>query len=120
MASSPGTETLEGPGAGPFILACESEDNVTEGNGGPRASQHQAEALGKGMEKEKTHTNRPSHPGRKGKDKSILRSHGTALGEQEEDQSSLRGQGHGSSPQEYNILSVTQQGCRRSQKLRRS
>ena len=77
MASSPGTETLEGPGAGPFISACESEDNVTEGNGGPRASQHQAEALGKGMENEKTPTNRPSHPGRKGKDKSILRSRGT-------------------------------------------
>ena len=111
MASSPGTETLEGPGAGPFVSAWQSEDHVSEQNGAQRVSQCQAEALRKGMEKEKTPTNRPSHPGRKGKDKSILRSHGTALGEQE-DQSSLRGQGHGSSPQEYNILSVTQQGCR--------
>ena len=59
MANSPGTETLEGPGAGPFVSAWQSEDHVSEQNGAQRVSQCQAEALRKGMEKEKTPTNSP-------------------------------------------------------------
>ncbi|XP_036154859.1 protein FAM71C-like [Myotis myotis] len=118
----PGTETLEGPGAGPFISACQSKDNEdqSEENGDQKVSQCQAEALRKENEKEKTHTKKPSHSGREWEDKSIPRSHGTTQGDQKKkDQSSPGGKVHGSSPQEYNSLSVTQKRSRSSQKSKR-
>lgn len=121
MTSRPATETSEGPGAGPFVSACQSKDNEdqSEENGDQRVSQCQAEALRK--EKEKIPTKKPSHSGRKWKDKSIPRSHGTTQGDQKKkNQSSPRGKGHGSSLQEHSNLSVSQKRSRSAQKSKRS
>lgn len=67
--SRPVVEASECPGAGPFISAWWRKDNVSEHGGGQTVSQHQAEALRKRTEKEKTSTKRSSHPGRKWEDK---------------------------------------------------
>ena len=99
MASSPVTETLEGPGAGRFVSAWLSKDNMSEQNGGQRASQCQVETLEKRKEKKKTSPSRPSHSGGKQEDQSILRSHGSTQGEQsEKDQNSPGDPGQGFLP----------------------
>lgn len=117
--SRPATETLEGPGTEPLVSASQSKDNMSKQDGGQTVSQSQAEAPRKRKE-EKTPTIRPSQFGKKGEDKSTLKSPGTTQGDQKAKyQRSPGGQGRGSSPQEYNSLRVTQKGTR-SQKLRRS
>lgn len=117
MASSPVTETLEGPEGGHFISACLSKNNMSEQNGDQRVSQHQVEALRTTKEKKKTPTKRPSHSGREREDQSILRSHGSTQGEQKEkDQNSPGAQDRVSHPQEENSLHITQKGSKSSQK----
>ncbi|XP_036107443.1 protein FAM71C-like [Molossus molossus] len=120
MTSRPVTETVEGPGTEPLLSASQSKDNMSKQDGGQTVPQSQAKAPRKRKEKEKTSTIRPSQFGKKGEDKSPLKSRGTTKRAQKEKyQSSPEGQECGSSPQEYNSLGVTQKGTR-SQKLRRS
>lgn len=113
MINRPVTETMEGPGAEPFISVWQSKENMIEQNGGQRSPNARLKPLG-----EHSHQKALSFWREVGRQVNP-KIPGTTQGDQKEkDQSSPGGQEHGSAHQKYNSFSIPPKGSRSSQKSR--